>query len=103
MPGKMNINNDAAQGEGASTVPPARGKAPAAMLSLALIGAVLLPIHENWRTKPHDIFPLSYFPMFSARRNATESFYYIARHNPTGPPSLIPHIFITPPAMSHPH
>jgi hypothetical protein len=36
--------------------------------SLGLLGAVLWPIAQNWRATPRDDFPLSYYPMFSARR-----------------------------------
>lgn len=36
--------------------------------SLGLLGAVLWPIAQNWRAKPRDDFPLSYYPMFSHRR-----------------------------------
>jgi hypothetical protein len=53
------------------------GKFRAALLSLALVGAVLWPVHQNWRDKPRDNFPLSYYPMFSAKRDAIELFYYL--------------------------
>lgn len=44
--------------------------------SLALLGAVITPIRQNWRPKPRkDGFPLSYYPMFSARRRATATVY----------------------------
>lgn len=37
-------------------------------LSLLAVGAVLWPVLQNWRSAPRDSFPLSYYPMFSARR-----------------------------------
>ena len=70
-----------------------RGKIPAGVLSLALIGAVLWPIQQNWREKPRDNFPLSYYPMFSAKRKAIESFYYLAGHDEHGTRHLIPYKF----------
>lgn len=38
---------------------------------LALLSAVLAPVRQNWRTTRRDGFPLSYYPMFSARRKRT--------------------------------
>ena len=71
-----------------------RGKLRAVCLSLALIGAVLWPIQENWREKPRDNFPLSYYPMFSAKRKAIESFNYLAGHDEQGNRYLIPYKFV---------
>ena len=73
---------DLAEPRGACTL--TGGKLWASLLSLALIGAVLSPIRQNWRPKPHDSFPLSYFPMFSARRKAVESFYYLVARDENG-------------------
>ena len=70
------------------------GKLWALLLSLALIGAVLSPMRQNWRPKPHDSFPLSYFPMFSARRKAVESFYYLVARDENGARYLIPYLLI---------
>jgi len=39
--------------------------------SAALLGAVITPVRQNWRPVPRDGFPLSYYPMFSARRRRT--------------------------------
>ena len=36
-----------------------------------MIGAVLWPIAQNWRERQRDGFPLSYYPMFTAKRSAT--------------------------------
>lgn len=41
----------------------------AAGLSIAMVVAALRPILENWRERPRDGFPLSYYPMFTARRS----------------------------------
>jgi hypothetical protein len=43
----------------------------ARITSLALSVAVLAPVAQNWRAEPADGFPLSYYPMFSLKREAT--------------------------------
>jgi hypothetical protein len=68
-----------------------RGKLVATCFSLGLVGAVLWPVQENWRAKPHDSFPLSYYPMFSAKRQAIETFYYMVGRDAEGKRYLIPH------------
>ncbi|MBK9170505.1 MAG: hypothetical protein IPM24_24010 [Bryobacterales bacterium] len=51
------------------TRPPDRGKrGPALVIALALF-IVISPVAENFKRKPVDSFPLSYFPMFSFRRS----------------------------------
>ena len=42
----------------------------ASVLSAGMIAAVLWPVRQNRRREPVDGFPLSYYPMFSARRRA---------------------------------
>ena len=37
-------------------------------VSILTIGAVLWPVVRNWRESPEDDFPLSHYPMFSAKR-----------------------------------
>jgi hypothetical protein len=46
-------------------------KGAAAGATLLAVGAVLLPVAENWKRRPKDSFPLSYYPMFSMRRQRT--------------------------------
>jgi hypothetical protein len=58
--------------------------------SFALIGAVLWPIQQNWRNHPKDNFPLSYYPMFSAKREAIETFYYVVGLDAEGKRHYIP-------------
>lgn len=43
------------------------------VISIATLVVVLSPIRENFRDKPADGFPLSYFPMFTNQRNAQTS------------------------------
>jgi hypothetical protein len=70
------------------------GKKRALLLSLALIGAVLWPLQQNWRKDPKDNFPLSYYPMFSARREAVETFYYVLGRDEQGKRYQIPYKMI---------
>ena len=58
---------------------------------VAMIGAVLSPIRQNWRQSPQDNFPLSYFPMFSAKRSAVETFYYFVGVDRHGRRHIIRH------------
>lgn len=53
------------------------GKLLALCFCFVLIGAVLLPIRENLSRRPKDNFPLSYYPMFSSKREPIETFYYV--------------------------
>jgi len=72
------------------------GKRWAAVFSLAMIGAVLWPIHQNWRKQPHDSFPLSYYPMFSAKREPVEYFYYLVARDEQGARYYVPYQLIGP-------
>jgi len=72
------------------------GKVPATLLSLALVGAVLWPIHQNWRKQPRDSFPLSYYPMFSAKREPVEFFYYLVARDEQGTRYYVPYQLIGP-------
>ena len=54
-----------------------RDKRLALCICLVLIGGVLSPLPQNWSRRPKDNFPLSYYPMFSAKRDPVETFYYV--------------------------
>lgn len=56
---------------------PAGGKSFAAGFSLVLVGATLAPLAEHAREKPRDDFPLSYYPMFTARRGDVQDVDYL--------------------------
>lgn len=49
----------------------------AAGLSVLLLAVVAWPVVENGRDKPHDGFPLSYYPMFSHKRDAHYKVTYL--------------------------
>jgi hypothetical protein len=53
------------------------GKTFAVLFSLAMVGATLAPIVENWRETPRDSFPFSYYPMFSQKRGDSYVVHYI--------------------------
>jgi hypothetical protein len=65
-----------------------------ALLSVTMLGAVLWPIQQNWRATPQDSFPLSYYPMFSQKREATESFFYVVGRDAQGKRVIIPRQWI---------
>src|SRR5262245_12792789 len=88
----MNDNEAKTRGEDSASGL-SRGKRLAVLASMAMIGAVLWPIQENWRKDPRDSFPLSYYPMFSAKRKPIESFNYLVGHDAKGKRYLIRHSF----------
>jgi hypothetical protein len=70
------------------------GKLLALCFSLALIGAVLSPLPQNWRKNPKDNFPLSYYPMFSTKRDPIETFHYVVGVDEAGHRHFIRHTVI---------
>ncbi|MDQ3767329.1 MAG: hypothetical protein M3346_08300 [Actinomycetota bacterium] len=53
------------------SMPESRERAVAVLFCMSLTGAVIYPIVQNWKPKKRDGFPLSYYPMFSAKRSET--------------------------------
>ncbi|MEM1135041.1 MAG: hypothetical protein AAGI07_04325 [Bacteroidota bacterium] len=53
----------------------------ALVLSIIAILIVMSPIIENWKEKPEDSFPLSYYPMFSKKRKEVYSMYYFVGYD----------------------
>jgi hypothetical protein len=72
---------------------PAWKKGLAGLFSLAMIGATLSPITENWREKPTDSFPLSYYPMFSQKRAEKYQVHYMVGMDGQGNRHVIPYTF----------
>ena len=68
----------------ARSAPTVSTKLVAAGLSLLVIGAILSPIVENWRPRPRDSFPLSYYPMFSLKRDEIGRVTYLAAFDALG-------------------
>jgi hypothetical protein len=52
---------------------------------------LLSPIAENWKSKPVDSFPLSYYPMFSHRRESTFRGDSIVGISPDGTRQVLPY------------
>jgi len=69
--------------------PDDRDKLVALSASGALLVAVLAPVHQHWRAKPRDGFPLSYYPMFSARRKRHGKVTYLVGETVTGSRRLL--------------
>lgn len=61
--------------------------------SLVIIGLVLWPIRENWRKRPKDSFPLSYYPMFSARRSKSVKVTYLVGFDEHDQRVILPYKF----------
>lgn len=72
--------------------PPERGRKRAPAVFIAITVLVLLsPILENWKSKPVDSFPLSYYPMFSHRRESTFRGDSIVGISPDGNRQVLPY------------
>ena len=54
---------------------------------------LLSPAAENWKRKPQDSFPLSYFPMFTAKRSETYSARTIYGVDSSGERIVLPYRF----------
>jgi hypothetical protein len=65
---------------------------PALLVAITL-GVVLSPLAQNWSPKPKDNFPLSYYPMFSARRASEYSTPTLVAVNAQGQRTTLPHRF----------
>jgi hypothetical protein len=71
--------------------PRERGKAIA--LATVMLGSMLVPLRQNWRPKSEqkDGFPLSYYPMFSAKRRQHVSINYLIGTTADGSRRYLPH------------
>lgn len=59
----------------------------------ALLGAVLWPLRQHWRAEPVDGFPLSYYPMFSAKRKRTASVTHLVGVDANGACRRLPYSY----------
>ncbi|WP_374929504.1 hypothetical protein [Kytococcus sedentarius] len=61
------------------TTPEARAKRATYLAGTALVALVASPVVQNWRPRAErtDDFPLSYYPMFSAKRGATGTVHHL--------------------------
>lgn len=69
-----------------------------AALTGALLACVLWPLRQNWRPAHdrQDGFPLSYYPMFSARRRATVTVNYVVVEDRRGGRRFLAHRHLGP-------
>ena len=65
-------------------------RALAAGFGIAMVAATLRPVLENWRDEPRDGFPLSYYPMFTARRRRTVRVTHLLGIDTQGERHIIP-------------
>jgi len=65
----------------------------AGVLGFLLLGAVLVPIAQNWRANPRDSVPFSYYPMFSAKRGDSYVVNYMVGLDGQGNRHTIPFRF----------
>ena len=68
---------DEQPGAQATPRPPLLGRAGAVVVSVIFVFATLLPVKENWRERPKDSFPLSYYPMFTQKRGESYEVSYL--------------------------
>lgn len=61
------------------------------VLIVCTLAVLLSPVAENWKRKPVDSFPLSYYPMFSAKRAATYSAQTIYGVDGSGKRTVLPY------------
>lgn len=66
-------------------------KGLAGLFNALLVGAVLWPVLENWRGRPKDGFPLSYYPMFSLKRADATTVRYLVGLDARGERRLLSH------------
>lgn len=59
--------------------------------SMLALGLVLWPIRQNWRAAKRDGFPLSYYPMFSARRSERVQVHHLVAVTAPGERRLLAH------------
>ncbi len=65
-------------------------------VSILMICAVLVPVVENWRERPRDSFPLSYYPMFTAIHPDTQRENYLVGFDRQRNRYLIHHSYVGP-------
>ncbi len=71
-------------------------RAIAAAFSIALIVAVLSPMQENFRERPRDSFPLSYYPMFTLSQDDLNEQTYVVGFDASGKRYTIRYSYISP-------
>lgn len=70
-----------------------RNKTVARCISVLVVLVVLSPVVQNWRKKPSDSFPLSYFPMFTQKRQPEMKVTYLVGLDGAGNRHKVPYKF----------
>jgi hypothetical protein len=65
----------------------------AALFGVALLALVLWPVRQNWRATKTDSFPLSYYPMFSARRRRRMRVTHLVGYDGAGGVHVLPYLY----------
>jgi len=71
-------------------------KLRAGVLSTAMVAITLSPIAENWSERPNDGFPLSHYPMFSAKRTDSVRITYLVGADSSSKRYLLSHRYVGP-------
>lgn len=66
----------------------------ASVVSIAAIIVVMFPVVQNWRERPKDSFPLSYYPMFTASRGEVARVTYLVGVDPDGHQQPLHYTFV---------
>ena len=74
--------------------PDGRDKLMALTASAGLLAAVLTPIRQHWCEAPRDGFPLSYYPMFTAKRRRHGSVTYLLGTDANGMRRLLHYSYL---------
>lgn len=61
--------------------------------SILVVGAVLWPVTQHWREVQRDGFPLSHYPMFTAKRSATVKVTHLVGIDAAGGRHRLPYIY----------
>lgn len=69
-------------------------KLSATVFSIGLMFLLILPIKENFKKKPKDNFPFSYYPMFAIKRDSLYDVNYFVGYDNNGGRHYIPHDYI---------
>jgi hypothetical protein len=72
-------------------VRPTSRKWVASLLSIVLLATVVAPIFENWKARPQDDFPLSYYPMFTFEKSDRQRVTYLVGYDSAQNRFLLPY------------
>lgn len=71
-----------------------QSKITAVIFSIVITSAVIWPVIENFKKKPKDDFPLSYYPMFTEERKPVQLINYFIGYDSMNNRYSIPYKFV---------